>query len=215
MKLVIFDFDGTLADTVPHVINCILKCINKFDLKKLSYEDVEKYNGSVLSDVLKALGAKEDMIPEIKKYYSEIFLEDLSDITLYPNVYETLVKLKEENIKLTIATNRGRNTMVPLLKHLNIEELIEYVICESDVENKKPHPDMVNKIKEAYDIESEEILIVGDTAFDVLLGKNSNCDVCAVYYNETPANSLVESNPEFIINNFVELLQVSKNKSKK
>ena len=90
MKLLILDFDGTLADTVPHVINCIMKCIKKFNLKDLEYDDILRFNGAVLKDVLISLGAKEEQLSEIKEYYSKIFLEDLSDIKLYPRVYETL-----------------------------------------------------------------------------------------------------------------------------
>ena len=60
IKLLIFDFDGTLANTVPHIINCIIKCIDKFGLRKFSYEDIEKFNGAVLGNVLKELGASDD-----------------------------------------------------------------------------------------------------------------------------------------------------------
>lgn len=211
MKLLVLDFDGTLADTVPHVINCILKCIEKFDLRKLSYDDVLKFNGAVLQDVLLELGATKEMLPEIKKYYSEIFLTDLSDIVLYPNVYETLVQLKNKGIKLTIATNRGRNTMIPLLKHLNLENLIDFVICESDVKNKKPNPDMVEKIKSEYGVSSEDILIVGDTKFDILMGKNCNSSTCIVYYEEKPNNNLIENNPDYLIGDFSELINITFN----
>ena len=116
MKLLILDFDGTLVDTVSHVINCIIKCIDKFNLKKLEYDDILKFNGAVLKNVLIELGAKEEQIPEIKEYYSGIFFEDLTDIKFYSNVYETLEKLKG-NIKITLATNRSRNTLNPLLKY--------------------------------------------------------------------------------------------------
>ena len=210
MKLLILDFDGTLADTVPHVINCIMKCIKKFNLKELEYEDILRFNGAVLKDVLISLGAKEEQLLEIKEYYSKIFLEDLSDIKLYPHVYETLKELKG-NIKISIATNRARNTLIPLLKHLNIEEFIDYIVCESDVKNKKPNPDMVNMIKEKFII-SDEILVVGDTDFDVIMGRNANCKTCGVYYDETPSAKLLESKPEYLINDFSKLIQILKNR---
>lgn len=208
MKLLILDFDGTLADTVPHVINCIIKCIKKFNLKELEYDDILRFNGAVLKDVLISLGAKKEQLLEIKEYYSKIFLEDLSDIKLYPHVYETLKKLKG-NVKISIATNRARNTLIPLLKHLNIEEFIDYIVCENDVKNKKPNPDMVNMIKEKF-ITSDEILVVGDTDFDVIMGRNANCKTCGVYYDETPSAKLLESKPEYLINDFSKLIQILK-----
>lgn len=207
MKIIVLDFDGTLANTVPHVINCILKCIKKFNLKELSYDDILKFNGAVLGDVLVSLGAKKEDLLEIKNYYSNIFLEDLSDIFLYPNVYDTLSSLKN-GVKLVIATNRGRNTLLPLLKYLNIENLIEFVVCESDVENKKPNPDMVNIIKEKYNVLNDGILVVGDTNFDVMMGKNANCKTCAVYYDEKPLLQLVDSKPDYLINDFSQLIEI-------
>lgn len=208
MKLLILDFDGTLADTVPHVINCIMKCIKKFNLKELEYDDILRFNGAVLKDVLISLGAKKEQLLEIKEYYSKIFLEDLSDIKLYPHVYETLKELKG-NIIISIATNRARNTLIPLLKHLNIEEFIDYIVCESDVKNKKPNPDMVNMIKVKF-INVDEILVVGDTDFDVIMGRNANCKTCGVYYDETPSAKLLESKPEYLINDFSKLIQILK-----
>ncbi len=208
MKLLILDFDGTLADTVPHVINCIMKCIKKFNLKELEYDDILRFNGAVLKDVLISLGAKKEQLLEIKEYYSKIFLEDLSDIKLYQHVYETLKELKG-NIKISIATNRARNTLIPLLKYLNIEDFIDYIVCENDVKNKKPNPDMVNMIKEKFII-SDEILVVGDTDFDVIMGRNANCKTCGVYYDEMPSDKLLDSKPEYLINDFSKLIEILK-----
>lgn len=207
MKLLILDFDGTLADTVPHVINCIMKCIKKFNLKELEYDDILRFNGAVLKDVLISLGAKKEQLLEIKEYYSKIFLEDLSDIKLYPHVYETLKELKG-NIKISIATNRARNTLIPLLKYLNIYDFIDFIVCENDVKNKKPSTDMVDMIKNEFKISENEILVIGDTNLDVIMGKNSNCKTCGIYYDEMPSIKLVESNPEYLINDISKLFEI-------
>ena len=115
-KLYIFDFDGTIADTMPHIVNCVLKIIQKFNLKPLSKEDVEKYSGAVLADALKHLGATDEQLPEIKKYYADIFFDDVSDIYLYDNFLDIIKALKDNGCLLAVASNRGRNTMIPLLK---------------------------------------------------------------------------------------------------
>ena len=209
MKLLILDFDGTLANTVPHVINCIQKCIKKFGLKEMTYDDILKFNGAVLGDVMISLGAKKEQLLEIKQYYCKIFLEDLSDIELYSKVYDTLKELKE-NVIITMATNRGRNTLIPLLEFLGIDQLIEYVICESDVENKKPYPDMVDKIKEIYNISDEDILVVGDTKFDIMMGKNANCKTCGIYYEQENLHLLAENNPNYLIDDFSKLIDIIK-----
>ena len=206
-KLLIFDFDGTLANTVPHIVNCVLKCIEKFNLKSLTKEDVQKYNGAVLADAMKHLGATDEQLPEIKKYYANIFLEDMSDINLYNGVRETLSKLKEDGYILTLASNRGRNTVEPLLKYLGIDTIFTRVICESDVENKKPSPDMVKTIMEEKGCNENETLVIGDTKFDILMGKSAGCMTCLISYDETIDNSILKLKPDLIINNFRNLLK--------
>ena len=207
IKLLVFDFDGTLANTVPHIVNCVLKCIEKFNLKKLTKEDVQKYNGAVLADAMKHLGATDDLLPKIKQYYADIFLEDMSDISMYDGVKETLLKLKQDGYILTLASNRGRNTVEPLLKHLDIDTIFTRVICESDVENKKPSPDMVEIIMEENGCNENETLVIGDTKFDILMGKSAGCMTCLISYDETIDNSILELKPDLIINNFKDLLK--------
>ena len=207
-KLFIFDFDGTLADTVPHIINCTLKCIEKFNLKKLTKEDILRFNGAVLADVMKMLGATDDDLPKIKKYYADSFLEDMSDIYLYDGVEETLLKLKEKGYILTLASNRGRNTVEPLLKYLGIENLFEKVVCESDVENKKPNPDMVEYLLKETGHNKNEAIVIGDTKFDVLMGKTAGCKTCLVSYTKNVDDSILELNPDFIIYNFKKIIKL-------
>ena len=205
IKLLIFDFDGTLANTIPHIVNCILKCIEKFNLKKLSREDVLKYNGAVLADALKGLGATEEQLPEIKKYYTDIFMEDITDIYLYDNVKSTLENLKEKGYILTLASNRGRNTMIPLLEFLEIEDLFERIICESDVERKKPEPEMVEILLKETECTPEETLVIGDTQFDIIMGKNANSKTCLISYDGNIDEKTMNLHPDKIIYNLSEL----------
>ncbi len=207
VKLLIFDFDGTLANTIPHIVNCILRCIEKFNLKRLSREDVLKYNGAVLADVLKGLGATDEQLPEIKKYYTDIFMEDITDIYLYDNVKSTLLKLKENGYRITLASNRGRNTIIPLLLYLGIENLFEKIICESDVLHKKPAPDMVEEILRETGCTKEEALIIGDTQFDIIMGKNAESRTCLVSYEEEVNENTLALKPDMVIHNLSELTQ--------
>ena len=205
-KLVIFDFDGTLSDTRPHILSCGQKCIDKFHLRQPTKEEIASMGGGVFANTMMSLGATEDMIDDLKKYYKEIFLEDVSDITLYDGVLDTLTKLKESGIKLAIATNRGREILLPLLKHLGLEDVFDDLVCESDVQNKKPHPEMIELILDKLKFQKEDSLIVGDTKYDVLLGKNSNIRTCLVDYNKKGYNE--EAKPDFIVHNFKDIIDV-------
>lgn len=204
-KLYIFDFDGTIADTMPHIVNCVLKIIQKFNLKPLSQEDVEKYSGAVLADALKHLGATDEQLPEIKKYYADIFFDDVSDIYLYDNFLDIIKALKDNGCLLAVASNRGRNTMIPLLKSLGIESCFDKIVCESDVENKKPNPDMINLILEELNISKEDTLVLGDTEFDIMMSNNANCKSCYVCHEGKAKEDVLQLKPDYVIYSFNEL----------
>ena len=208
IKLLIFDFDGTLADTLPHLINCIQKCIDKYNLRQFTKEDVHEYNGGVLGNILKLLGAKDKQVPEIKKYFASIFLDNIADIYLYDNVSQTLKDLKQKGYTLAVATNRGSETIIPLLKSLGILSEFEMIISESEVENKKPNPDMINLILNKLNYSENETLILGDTKFDILMSQNANCKSCYVCYDMKENNDILKLNPDIIIHNFKELVEI-------
>lgn len=190
---------------MPHIVNCVLKIIQKFNLKSLSQEDVEKYSGAVLADALKHLGATDEQLPEIKKYYADIFFDDVSDIYLYDNFLDIIKALKDNGCLLAVASNRGRNTMIPLLKSLGIESCFDKIVCESDVENKKPNPDMINLILEELNISKEDTLVLGDTEFDIMMSNNANCKSCYVCHEGKAKEDVLQLKPDYVIYSFNEL----------
>ncbi len=206
IKLLIFDFDGTLANTVPHIVNCIIKCTEKYNLTKISYDEAEKYKGTIFEHAIKELGATDEQLPEIKKYYHDIFFDDISDIKLYDNTLSTLKELKEKGYAMAIASNRGRNTMNTLLKALGIDSFFEMIVCSGDVENKKPCPDMIELILKELHYSNDETLVLGDTKYDILMGYNANCKACYVCHDEKPNDDILKLNPDIIIYNFKELV---------
>ena len=135
-------------------------------------------------------------------------MEDVSDITLFDGVRDTLKDLKNSGYKLAIASNRGRNTIVPLISYLKLDDMFEKVVCETDVQNKKPYPDMTNQILNDMGFSKNEALIVGDTKADVMLGKNSEIRTCLVSYPNNTDTEAIKLNPEYAINSFKDLKNI-------
>ena len=83
------------------------------------------------------------------------------------------------------------------------------IVCESDVENKKPNADMVNVILKELNCFKEETLVLGDTKFDILMSKNADCKSCYVCHEEKPNEEVLILNPDFVIYNFNQLINNS------
>ena len=208
IELIVFDFDGILADTSKHVINCIKKCIKRFNLKELAQENIKIINDSDLSDIFVSLGTESSNIEQIKEYYNEIFMKELSDISLYDGVFETLCALKENRMLLAIASSRDKKTLFQLLWNLGILEMFDEIICESDVNRKKPKPDMANLLLEEMNITPEQTLIVGNTNCDIQMGKNANCKTGLIIYPEGPQTN-IKYKPDYIMTKFDDILKIS------
>lgn len=210
-KLLIFDFDGTLADTFMHIYNCFKRCIVKYNLNDITVENFYKINGSDLGDILKLLGANDDRLNEIKEFYSNSFLEDISDIKLYNNVKETLEELKNRGYLLAIATNRGSTTLSIMLKEFGIFDLFDMFVCINHVKIGKPHPEMINIILDKLNVSGDDAIMFGDTNYDILLGQNANVNTCYTCHTELEDRKVMDCKPDYIIHDFKEIFDTLEN----
>jgi phosphoglycolate phosphatase len=123
----------------------------------------------------------------------------------FPHVAETLKRLHEEGYKLAIATSRGRESLVMLLKELNLLQYFDEMATDQDVEEKKPAPEMVLYLLEKMQTKKENALVVGDTIFDIEMGQRAGCMTCGVTYGNNTRQQLVDQKADFVIDDFGEL----------
>ncbi len=175
---VIFDFDGTLADTNLIIINSFKHIYNRF--KKSEFD--EKYVLSTFGEPLVLTLTRdfgehdfEDVIACYREYQQDRFLDE---ITLYETVEETLEYLKNKNIKMGIATSRLKNSTVQALENFKIAKYFDVVISADDVEKHKPDKEPLIKAMQGLNTSPEKTLYVGDSKFDM---------ECALNANATPA----------------------------
>lgn len=209
-RLLIFDFDGTMADTFMHIYNCFKRCINKYDLYDISVEEFLKINGSSLIDILKILGASDDKLDEIRLFYRNSFLDDISDIILYDNVKDVLLELKNNGYLLAVATNRDSNSLSYMLKEFGMYYLFDALVGINQVNNGKPDPEMINVILDKLNVNCDEAIMVGDTNFDIILGQNAKISTCYSCHSDKEDKKVMDCKPDYIIHDFKEILDILK-----
>lgn len=79
------------------------------------------------------------------------------------------------------------------------------IIGEQDVAHAKPSPDMVELILRETNTPKEDTLVVGDTVFDIIMGKNAGVKTCGVTYGNHPREKLLTSNPDWLVDDFSQL----------
>lgn len=207
MKLVVFDFDGTLADTNEAIVRTFKAAAAANGLECAPDREIELSIGQHLREMFSNLCGADD--PQLNRRciesYLKIFKENHSYIKLFPGVKETLERLRKEKVYISIATNRGEDSLLPLMKMLGINDLIDGYATPEFVENVKPAPDMARLLMKQFGVTPDETLVVGDTTYDMDMGNSAGCYTCAVTYGSHPAERLAMSKPMRMIDSMTDL----------
>lgn len=211
-KLIIFDFDGTLCDTRRNIIIAFRATMERLGLDMRDEETCGATIGLTLRDGFKSMYPALDnaAIDNCVDTYRQIFAERRKELMpdLFPNVKETLEELHRRGHRLTIASSRLTDSLLLFMRHHSIEGLFEYVVGSDSVENHKPHPEPVVKTLNALGVAPSEAIVVGDMPVDVLMAHNAEVSSIAVEYGNATRAELMESQAEWIIDDFRELLTI-------
>lgn len=210
-RLIILDFDGTLADTQPIIIASIHHTLSELGLPARTDTECRSIIGLPLAECFTTLCDVDDITAErCADVYRRIFDELNTDgtVRLFPHVLETLKALHDQGLLLTICSSRGRPTLEGFVKTFQLESYISMVVSANDVQRHKPHPEPVQKILDALQVKPEEALVVGDASYDILMGRNAGCRTCGVTYGNQSAAKLREAEVDYLVDDFAELLNV-------
>jgi N-acetyl-D-muramate 6-phosphate phosphatase len=170
IKAVLFDLDGTLADTAADMadtLNILLKKKCK-KIKKLDYIRPFVSQGalSLIKLVFKDNTATEQ--EQLKNEYLRIYKNNFAHkTTLFPTVATTLETLRKNNILWGVVTNKPRIFAQPLLEHLNIYKNCAVLVCGDDLSNNKPHPEPLQVAAKKINTAIKNCVYVGDDIRDM------------------------------------------------
>ena len=210
IRLIIFDFDGTLGDTRRNIVTTMQMTITELGLPSRSDSECISTIGLPLYGCFETLypDTDKEIIQQCTDTYRRIFQENLQTIKpqTFPKVVETLYALKEQGFTLAIASSRSHDSLVELTQNLGISDVISYLIGADDVEKAKPNPEPVLNVLAALGYDAEETLVVGDMSVDILMGVNAGAKTCGVTYGNGTKQELEEVGADYIINSFDELI---------
>ena len=202
IRLIIFDFDGTLGDSQKLITDTMLATIERLNLPMRSREECARTIGLPLKECFSSIiPMTDEQAEECAKVYSEIFnVKNVPGVVkAFPGVVETLERLSSQGILMSIASSRSHRTLAKLMDELDLSKYITYLIAADDVVEKKPAAESVLKTLSHFNIEAHETLVVGDTEFDILMGRNAGTHTCGVTYGNGSKESLEAAKAEWIV----------------
>ena len=184
-KLLIFDLDGTLLNTLADLTNSVNFSMEKYHLEKKSQEYVRKAIGNgVFILIARCIpnGVDNPKHKEILDCFRNHYFSHYLDNTVpYDGMVDTLNKIKEAGYKLAVVSNKIDRVTKDLINHFFPGI---FLVAQGDISslNKKPHPDMVNHVLGELKIDRKDACYIGDTNVDYETATNAKMDVLLVTY---------------------------------
>jgi len=197
-KLLVFDWDGTLMDSVARIVNC-LRIASEEVIGEESRSDHELKDviGLGLREALTQLhpGSNDQQIIDMCAAYRYQYMEvNATSSVLFDGVEPLLEKLEQQGYWLAVATGKGRQGLDQVLKITGLGPRFHVTRCASETFS-KPHPKMLEEILEQLGMNVEDALMIGDTEYDMEMAKNAKMDRLGVSYGVHPTERLMKHEP--------------------
>ena len=180
--MILFDLDGTLTDSGEGIMNCAIHALNHFGIPIPSKDELRTMIGPPLMASLARFGVPEDRLEEAVQVYRQRY-QPIGKFENYPyeGIRELLERLNADGYKLYVATSKPEHTSIEILDHFDLSKyFVKICGASSDTDHSRNTKEAVI----AYLLEQcgrdENIIMVGDTAFDVIGAKKHGIPTVAV-----------------------------------
>lgn len=177
IKHVIWDFDGTLFDSYPGMVNAFLRALKKYGIEA-KYDEVLKLflnsEKTAVQYYQKRFLLGEELIEVYQDEKSHI---DLSSMLPFPYAKEVCQRIKEAGRYNYILTHRG-STTYDILRKNGMVELFTEIVTKDNQFARKPDPEAIYYLLDRYQIHPKEAMIVGDREIEILLGQKAKVKTC-------------------------------------
>ena len=209
-RALFFDLDGTLTDPREGILNSIQYAADFYGVRT-DRNDLYKYIGPPLKDTFTELISADKAMEAILKYRERFDAGGgLFENTIYPNVEETLRKLKDMGYILCTASSKPQVFVERILDHFDIAKYFDYIGGASLDEKRSEKSDVIRYVLDLAGIRNDEVLMIGDRKFDLIGAREMNMDAVGVLYGYGDYEELSGEPNIALINNIEELLDVLK-----
>ena len=213
-KAIAFDLDGTLVDSVPDIHAAVNDMLLELKHAIVSEGLVRSWVGNGAEKLVeRALTHAVGQVPDtaLLKASLEVFIRhyDLhlnQHSGLYQNVKLTLDTLKQQGYRLAIVTNKPYRFVPVMLKAYDIEDCFDLVLGGDSLEKQKPDPLPLNHILSEWDLNTSQLLMVGDSKNDIFAAKSAGVASIGLTYGYNYGEDIALSGPDAVFDHFGDIL---------
>ncbi|UTW02681.1 phosphoglycolate phosphatase [Amphritea atlantica] len=216
-RLVLFDLDGTLLDSVPDLALAIDRMLAALALPLAGQSQVRNWVGNGAQMLVKRALAhsvassdnetESDLFDQAFALFLHHYDQCCAEQSrLYPGVQDLLSFLKDNRISMGLVTNKPINFTESLLDEFDLRHFFAIVLGGDSLTEKKPHPMPLSYAMEQLDVSPLQTLMVGDSRSDIKAAQAAGCRVAAVTYGYNHGEPVSAYQPDLIVDNLAELI---------
>lgn len=207
---VIFDFDGTLADTIPLIVASFNAACALPLGRELSHQEVISRFGIPDADMLRRelqSESQETIAAAIESYFA-YYEKQHAMVEVFPGISELLEALQQRSIPLGVMTGKGRKAAEISLSQLGWQHFFGSIVTGDDVTLQKPHPEGVVRAAEELNTLPERCVFIGDSPADIGAGKAAGMITIAALWHNFYEEELHACAPDFWASTTDELAEI-------
>jgi len=208
-KLLIFDWDGTLSDSVSRIVACIQRAAAENNLPIPSFDRAANIIGLGLGEAIAQLFPEADelLVTQMTKSYSAHYRsKDAGPGEFFPNVLATLSQLRSTGCLLAVATGKSRAGLNRAFIASGLDDLFHDSRCADETAS-KPNPLMLAELLQEFNVTADQALMVGDTEYDMDMAERISMPRLGVSYGAHHADRLKKYKPIACIDCFSDIIK--------
>ena len=203
-KVIIFDFDGTLADTIDILLSITNRLSAEFGFKSATKEELAQLSNLNSWQILQYSGISIFKFPLLIRRLKAELHSEVPHIQLFPGIKEVLLELKKCGFQLGIITSNSRENVLGALERNGLQDTFTFIYSGSTFGKHK----VINKWLRIENIHTEKVVYVGDEIRDIEAAKKTGIKVIAVGWGFNSPQALAAQNPNFLIERPQELIEI-------
>ncbi|MGE5655371.1 MAG: HAD-IA family hydrolase [Actinomycetota bacterium] len=206
-KLIIFDFDGTLADTLNAVLSITNRLSEEFGYSPATQQELAQIRELNSWEIVQRSGISVFKLPFLVGKVRAELKNEIQEVSLFPGIQEMLIELKNQGYNLGIVTSNSQENVLALMEKNGLQGIFNFIYSGTTLFGKHK---ILKTIMKQEAVTSGEVVYVGDETRDIDAAKQAAVKVIAVGWGFNAKAALAEHHPDYLIERPEELIEILK-----
>ena len=201
-RSLIFDFDGTLADTFDEGVRIYNELAKEHGLKTVTATEVQELRHMKLTDFVNHMGISRRRVPKLLFHGTRMLKARISSLQLINGIESVIPKLRKQCDHFGILTSNSVENVQLFLKAHGLSDVFTFVSSTSKLTGKSNH---LRSIRKAFSMDPEQMIYIGDEIRDVKAAQKARIPIASVSWGFNSADSLADADPDYLLHHPSEL----------